>query len=128
MGKMHAHGHRPIKRARKSWTEKSPTIVPLPVQQALRDAMRLEEVSPGSFDDLLWIMAQESGGIVGIRNGKSTARGLFQLLHAQYGLNPKGESSFGNATEECQGGIHYILGRYHTARTARAFWGKHHWY
>jgi hypothetical protein len=53
---------------------------------------------------------------------------LYQLLHAQYGLNPNGEKSFGNAVEECQGGIHYILGRYHTVSVARKFWESHHWY
>ncbi|WP_310630365.1 hypothetical protein [Paraburkholderia sp.] len=73
-------------------------------------------------------MAQESGGRVNARNGASTARGLFQLLQAQYDLNPRGEASFGNAVEECQGGIHYIYGRYHSARHARAFWQSHHWY
>lgn len=124
----HAHGHRPVKRDRKPWIEKPPQMVSQSVQQALREAMRLEGVPPGAFDDLLWIMAQESGGVVGVRNRKSTARGLFQLLRAQYDLNPKGERSFGNATEECQGGIRYILGRYRTAQAARAFWEKHHWY
>jgi hypothetical protein len=73
-------------------------------------------------------MAQESAGVVDARNGTSTARGLFQLLRAQYSLNPRGEASFGNAKEECQGGIHYIYGRYHSAHMARAFWQQHHWY
>lgn len=90
--------------------------------------MRLERVSDADYDDLLWILAQESSGIVDNRNHSSTARGLFQLLFAQYELNPKGEKSFGNAVEECQGGIRYIYGRYHSARTARRFWEKHHWY
>lgn len=80
------------------------------------------------FNDLLWIMAQESGGKVDVRNSKSTARGLYQLLSAQYDLNPHGEKSFGNAVEECQGGINYIIGRYHTAHAARLFWEKHLWY
>lgn len=73
-------------------------------------------------------MAQESSGIVNARNSDSSARGLFQLLRAQYSLNPNGEKSFGNAVEECQGGIHYIMGRYHSAGAAKAFWQKHHWY
>ena len=90
--------------------------------------MQKEAVPPSDFGDLLWIMAQESGGTVNARNPTSTARGLFQLLRAQYDLNPRGEKSFGNALEECQGGIHYIYGRYHTARMAREFWEKHHWY
>lgn len=124
----HHHLHRPIKRAKQEWVEKSAAAVPQTVQQALREAMRIEKVSPVEFDDLLWILAQESGGVIGIRNKKSTARGLFQLLSAQYGLNPQGERSFGNAVEECQGGIRYILGRYKNARAARAFWEKHHWY
>lgn len=83
MGTTHTQVHRPIKRARKPWVEKSSHRVSPSVQQALREAMRLEDVPPGAFDDLLWIMAQESDGVVGGRNGKSTARGLFQLLRAQ---------------------------------------------
>lgn len=128
MASKHLHSHRPVKAAQQEWKAKSPSIVPANVQMALREAMRLEDVSPTEFNDLLWIMAQESAGRVDVRNGKSTARGLFQLLRAQYPLNPHGESSFGNAIEECQGGIHYIMGRYHTAAAARSFWEKHHWY
>ncbi len=90
--------------------------------------MRLEGAPATEFNDLLWIMAQESGGVVDIRNSSSTARGLFQLLANQYSLNPRGAQSFGNAVEESQGGIHYIMGRYKTAQAARAFWQKHHWY
>ncbi|WP_027476543.1 hypothetical protein [Curvibacter gracilis] len=128
MGKMHTHGHSPIKRPVAPWVAQSPMKVPQSVQQSLKEAMRLEDVPSEQFDDLLWIMAQESGGVVGVRNEKSTARGLYQLLRAQYDLNPKGERSFGNAIEECQGGIRYILGRYRTAQAARAFWERHHWY
>jgi hypothetical protein len=84
--------------------------------------MSLEKIPLADFNDLLWIMAQESSGVVGARNHTSSARGLFQLLHAQADLNPNGERSFGNAVEECQGGIHYIMGRYHSARAARTFW------
>lgn len=76
---------------------------------------------------MLWILEQESEGKVGIHNGQgSTARGLFQLLKAQYYFYSKGEASFGNAVEECQGGLPYIIGRYHTAKAARAFWERHH--
>ncbi|MFX1762656.1 hypothetical protein PWP93_08700 [Paraburkholderia sp. A1RI-2L] len=128
MAAKHAHSHRPVKTARRGWTEKPVSIVPLPVQSALRDGMRAENIAPTDFNDLLWIMAQESAGVVNARNGASTARGLFQLLRAQYGLNPRGEASFGNAQEECQGGIRYIYGRYHSARAAKAFWKNHHWY
>lgn len=90
--------------------------------------MKLERISSVEYDDFLWIIAQESGGIVDVRNSKSTARGLFQLLRAQYGLNPNGDKSFGNANEECQGGIHYVIGRYHSAAAAKKFWQQHHWY
>jgi len=90
--------------------------------------MAEEAISPTEFDDLLWLMAQESGGQVDARNPHSSARGLFQLLRAQYDLNPHGEASFGDATEECQGGIRYIVKRYRTARNARRFWQSHHWY
>jgi hypothetical protein len=124
----HTHTHRSIKQAKKGWLEKSPNIVPASVGVALREAMRLENVPLTEFDDFLWIMAQESAGIVGVRNPRSSARGLFQLLRPQYKLNPRGEASFGNAVEECQGGIRYIYGRYRTAKSAKAFWEKHHWY
>jgi hypothetical protein len=110
------------------WVEKPTSKVPLAVRQALREAMTLEGVAPTQYDDLLWLVAQESGGEVDARNPRSSARGLFQLLKAQYGLNPHGEASFGNAKEECQGGIRYVVGRYRTAHRAREFWLKHHWY
>ncbi len=80
--------------------------------------MQKEGISLADFNDLLWIMAQESAGVVNARNSASTARGLFQLLGAQYDLNPRGMASFGDAVEECQGGIRYIYGRYHTAARA----------
>ena len=74
-------------------------------------------------------MAQESGGKVGVANQQgSSARGLFQLLKPQFYLYPNGEASLGNAVEECQGGIRYVVGRYHTAVAARAFWERHRWY
>ncbi|MDR1968229.1 MAG: hypothetical protein LBQ32_05990 [Burkholderiaceae bacterium] len=124
----HYHTHDTAKQTKHKWIEKSPGIIPLDVQIALRKAMRLENISPADFNDLLWIMAQESGGVVGASNPKSTARGLFQLYIGQYKLNPNGEKSFGNPIEECQGGIHYIYGRYHTVKRAKEFWKKHYWY
>ena len=128
MKKAHTRSHRPVKQAKSEWTAKDPSIVPIASQAALRDAMKIEGVFVTEFNNLLWIMAQKSRGVVNVRNSKSSARGLFQLLRAQYELNPNGEKSFGNAVEECQGGIHYIMGRYHFAAAAKAFWEKHHWY
>jgi hypothetical protein len=128
MATTHAHPHRTTKARKHGWTEKSPNMVPPYVQSALRDAMQAENVPVSDFNDLLWIMAQESGGVVNARNGASTARGLFQLLSAQYSLNPHGRASFGNAKEECQGGIRYIYGRYHSAYAAKTYWQRHHWY
>jgi SLT domain-containing protein len=90
--------------------------------------MKREGVPIEQFNDLLWIIAHESSGRVNARNRHSSARGLFQLLSAQYVLNPHGEASFGNAVEECQGGIRYIMSRYHSATAARKFWANHHWY
>src|ERR1044071_6641930 len=107
---------------------KDAAVVPDDVQDALRQAMQLEEVAEEEFDDLLWVMAQESEGRVDARNPHSTARGLYQLLQAQYHLNPNGAHSFGNAVEEFQGGIRYIVGRYKTGKAAKAFWQTHHWY
>ena len=111
-----------------AWQAKDPALVPAEVQNALRRAMQVEDLAVSHFDDLLWIIAQESGGMVGVRNPCSTARGLFQLLRAQYFLNPNGEKSFGNAIEECQGGIRYIMDRYQSAAKAKAFWMQHRWY
>lgn len=123
-----AHAHQPLRKTENQWQAKSPNVVPLYVQAALREAMLKEGIPLADFNDLLWIMAQESAGVVGAHNPSSSARGLFQLLRAQYGLNPNGENSFGNAVEECQGGIRYIYRRYHAARRAKEFWEKHHWY
>jgi hypothetical protein len=111
-----------------AWTEKDAAIVPINVQNALREAMRIEGIAMAEYDDFLWLIAQESGGKVNVRNSSSSARGLFQLLRAQYSLNPNGEKSFGNAVEECQGGIRYFKGRYRSAAAAREFWQQHHWY
>lgn len=122
------HPHRPTKSEKEGWHEKDPKAIAPIVRNALREAMDLERISSVEFEDFLWLIAQESGGIVGVRNSRSTARGLFQLLRAQYGLNPNGEKSFGNAVEECQGGIHYVIGRYHSAAAAKRFWQLHHWY
>ncbi len=90
--------------------------------------MALENQPQEAANDFLWIMAQESEGVVDKRNFASSARGLFQLLKALYHFNPNGEASFGNAIEEAQGGIRYIVDRYGTAAAARQFWEKHHWY
>ncbi|MDQ2823044.1 MAG: hypothetical protein M3Y65_22135 [Pseudomonadota bacterium] len=125
----HRHHHRPVKKARsKEWAEKDPAKIPVNVQTALREAMRIESVPLTQYDDFLWIIAQESSGATDARNPASSARGLFQLLRAQYSLNPHGESSFGNAVEECQNGIHYVIGRYRSASAAKIFWREHHWY
>lgn len=119
---------KPEKAKTKEWQPHNPDDVPPYVRNALREAMKAENVPPQQFDDLLWLIAQESTGKVNARNNKSTARGLFQLLKNQYPLNPNGERSFGNATEECQGGIRYVMQRYHSAGAARTFWLRHHWY
>ncbi|WP_175050932.1 aggregation-promoting factor C-terminal-like domain-containing protein [Paraburkholderia sediminicola] len=126
MGK-HAHNHRQAKPAKTAWVAVDPTAVPTTSQNALRKAMAVEGVALTQFNDLLWLMAQESGGMVDARNEKLCARGMYQLLPPQYELNPNGEKSFGNAVEECQGGIRYILGRYHTAASARLVWEANHW-
>ena len=126
MGK-YAHNHRQTKPAKTGWAAVDPTAVPTTSRNALRKAMAIEGVPLTQFNDLLWIMAQESGGTVGMRNGKLATRGVYQLLPSQCELNPNGEKSFGNAVEECQGGIRYILGRYHTAASARLVWEANHW-
>ena len=128
MPSKHTHHHRPIKTAKKAHVFKDAALVPVTSQQALHQAMKIERVSESEYDDLLWIMAQESSGVVDASNPDSSARGLYQLLKPQYSLNPHGENSFGNAVEECQGGIHYVIGRYGSAKSARQFWEKHYWY
>lgn len=119
---------RTTKKAHATWEEHDPARLPQSVKSALRTAMELEGIPATQYDDLLWIMAQESNGRIDVRNKHSSARGLYQLLQNNYGLNPNGTNSFGNAVEECQGGLRYIAGRYHSARTARKFWENHHWY
>ena len=119
----------PQRHPKRAHVFKDPAKVPQPIQQALSQAMALERMPAAAFDDMLWILAQESEGNIGIRNGQgSSARGLFQLTAVNYHLLPHGADSFGNAVEECQGGIRYVVGRYHTAAQARAFWVKHLWY
>ena len=89
--------------------------------------MAKEGVAPTDYDDLLWIMAQESMGVVGAENQSgSSARGLYQLLEAQWDeYYPNGVRSIGNAVEECQGGIRYIKDRYRSIANARVFRNKH---
>jgi hypothetical protein len=97
-------------------------------EAALSQAMHREGVPQSWHDSLRFIMEKESGGRVDARNPVHSARGLFQLTRANYGYNPNGAASFGNAVEEAQGGIRYIRQRYGTADKAVAFWQKHHWY
>ena len=105
----------------------APAIAP-PVQEALHAAMAKEGVPSTWEAGLQFIMGHESSGHVGITNTHDSARGLFQLTRANYHLNPNGAQSFGNATEEAQGGIRYISGRYQTADNAMQFWRRHGWY
>ena len=104
------------------------SMIPAHSDAALRQAMRLEGVPQSWQSGLRFIMAQESGGRVDAQSPVHSARGLFQLIAAQYHLNPNGEKSFGNAVEEAQGGIRYIEQRYGTADNAVAFWQQHQWY
>jgi SLT domain-containing protein len=96
--------------------------------EALREAMWKEGAPDEWFEDLAWIMAQESEGRVGAVHPTSTARGLYQIPAFEYSLLPHGEWSFGNAVEEAQGGIRYIRRRYATAAQARAAWQPSHVY
>jgi hypothetical protein len=110
------------------WVPKNVSDVPETSLDALRTAMIQTGTSDDQFDDLAWIMAQESMGKVGARNHSSTAAGLFQLTHVNYGLMPRGKASIGDAVDECIGGIRYIRQRYHDAKHARQFWEIHQWY
>jgi hypothetical protein len=95
---------------------------------ALSEAMTLEGVPASWQPGLTFIMAQESGGEVGVHSPIHSARGLYQLTAANYHYNPRGAASFGHAVEEAQGGIRYIRDRYGTADNAMAFWHRHRWY
>ena len=110
------------------WVEKPASVIPAQSDAALKQAMTLEGVPQSWRSSLSFIMAQESGGQVNIKNPWHSARGLFQLTAVNYHLNPNGANSFGNAVEEAQGGIRYIRQRYGTADNAAAFWRQHHWY
>ena len=72
----HTHEHRPTKAPKRSWVEKGTDTIPAYVKAALRTAMDIEGVPSDEFDDLLWIMAQESEGDVGKPNLTSSGRGL----------------------------------------------------
>ncbi len=115
-GSFHGHVSRALHKAGPEATE------------ALQAAMGKEGVPAAWAPSLQYIMEHESGGQVGAANRSDTARGLFQLTRASYGLNPHGTASFGNAVEEAQGGIRYIQHRYQTADNAVAFWQRHGWY
>ncbi len=117
----------PRPRKAQGWVAVDPSVVPAASRMALRKAMGLEKTPAGDYSDLLWIMAQQSAGVVNAHNPDSMARGLFQLMRAQYPMNPNGEKSFGVAVEEAQGGIRYLYGRYHSAFHARKFLEQHHW-
>jgi SLT domain-containing protein len=111
-----------------AWQQKEVSDVPQSSLDALRTAMAQTGTPESEFNDLAWIMAQESTGHVGIRNPVSTAAGLFQLTHVNYSLMPHGQSSIGNAVEECIGGIRYVHQRYQTAAHAKEFWLQHSYY
>ncbi len=99
-----------------------------PVTAALKQAMTAEAVPDSWESGLNYLMMQESGGRVGVRNPASSARGLFQLTASNYHLNPHGVHSFGHAAEEAQGGIRYIKERYGTVDNAVAHWRYKHTY
>ena len=108
--------------------EKSAASIPATATGALTQAMAAEHVPESWQPGLTFIMAQESGGQVSVRNPVHSARGLYQLTAANYHYNPNGAASFGNGQQEAQGGIRYIRARYGTADNAVAFWRQHHWY
>lgn len=108
-----------------------PAKLPSSVKDALRSAMISEGVPMSDYDDLAWILAQESNGVPGIPNtsGTSTASGLFQMTAAnRQDFYPRGEMSVGSAIEEAGGCIRYMEQTYGSATVARCFWEKHHWY
>jgi hypothetical protein len=109
-------------------SENPTSMIPAQSDAALSQAMTLEGMPASWQPGLRFIMAQESGGRVDVKNPIHSARGLFQLTAANYHLNPNGARSFGNAVEEAQGGIRYIQQRYGSADKAVEFWRQRHWY
>lgn len=119
---------------------KSAGSLPTDTKNAITEAARRENMLTGAplpnaidnfpLRDLFWIANNESEGVVNRPSSdpRSTARGLFQLNKPNYGLNPNGEASFGNAVEEAQGGIRYIRSRYRNPERAVAFWKKNCYY
>ena len=120
--------HRAVVRVPAAASFKPTSSLPAASTQALRQAMAQEGVPASWQPALTFIMAQESGGKVGVHSPVHSARGLYQLTAANYHYNPNGTASFGDAVEEAQGGIRYIRARYGTADNAAAFWRQHHWY
>jgi hypothetical protein len=118
----------PLAVARATRSENPTSMIPAQSDAALSQAMTLEGVPESWQSSLRFIMAQESGGRVDVKNPVHSARGLFQLTAANYHLNPNGARSFGNAVEEAQGGIRYIQQRYGSADKAVEFWRQRHWY
>jgi hypothetical protein len=120
--------HVPLAVPRFTKAENPTSMIPAQSDAALSQAMTLEGVPQSWQSGLRFIMAQESGGQVGVKNPVHSARGLYQLTAANYHLNPNGARSFGNAVEEAQGGIRYIQQRYGSADKAVEFWRQRHWY
>ena len=77
---------------------------------------------------LVQLANKESSFRVGVKNPKSSATGLFQLLKGNFGYMPNGQASIGNAREETIGGLNYIKGRYGTPSQALNFHSKKGWY
>ncbi len=100
------------------------SIIPPSVIDALKRAMKDEGIPDSELLSLEFIIAQESEGKVGIPNslGLSSGLGLFQLTKAAWHYNPRGAASFGEAYEECIGGIRYIKERFGTAIHAETYW------
>ena len=69
-----------------------------------------------------FLILRESGGRSDVANPARSGRGLFQLTRSSYCLNPRAVASFGNAVEEVQGGIRYVLERYQTVQNAVVHW------
>ena len=120
--------HRQHHTSHHRYTEKSIDNIPQSSLDALHTAMSLEGAPDAWFNDLAWLMAQESEGIPGRYNPISKAAGLFQIAVVNYSLFPRGNASIGDPTDECRAGIRYIVQRYHTPAIAKEFWKLHHWY
>jgi len=78
------------------------------------------------WDDLVWLLNEESTWRADVRNPGSTAAGLFQFLSSTariYGIDhPSTTGRFATVSEQTRAGLLYISDRYGDPTSAKARW------